>query len=689
VSIIETADLVTEIETVFIPLSDGRSLAARLFLPRTADAASPVPAILEYIPYRRRDGTRSGDEAMHRWFAAHGYACARVDIAGTGDSDGVVEGEYVAREQADGVEVIAWLAAQPWCTGAVGMIGISWGGFNGLQIAAEQPPALKAVISLCSVVNRYDGDVHYTGGCLNEENLEWGAYFFSMQAFPPDPAIVGVDRWRTMWRERIDAAVVPPAEWLSHQRYDDYWRQGSIDVDYSRVEIPVLAVSGWADGYTPAVPAIVENLGPHARGILGPWGHKYPQDGIPGPAIGFLAEATRWWDHWLRGDDRVVDGDPLLRVWLQDPQRPAPHVDERAGRWIALDRWPSGASATSFRCRSRALLTDGGAEGTGGADEADPSTRAAGHWVDICSPVTTGLAAGQWCAYGLGKIAPELATDQRHDDAGSLVYDSAVLDTAVDLVGSPTVHLRVRSDRPVGQIAVRVSAVHPDGAVERLTYGIANLCHRDGHEDLAALPVDEPVDVDVTMRPVAHRIPAGYRLRFSISTGYWPMIWPSPALVTLSVDESVTRLALPILTEPAADAGAIFGSPEQAATGSVTALREGVEARRIVTDLASRRTTFIAERDDGEYVLDDIGTVQTFTRVRSSSIVDDDPLSATATVTSCATYRRDDWDVRIDTEVTQRCDADRFYIDAHLVVHEGDREFARRSWSHVIDRDHL
>lgn len=158
-------------------------------------ANEPAPVILEYIPYRRRDGTRLGDEAMHRWFAAAGFACARVDIAGMGDSDGLVEDEYVQRDQDDGMEVTAWLAAQPWSSGAVGMIGISWGGFNGLQIAARRPPALKAVISLCSTVDRYHGDVHYTGGCLNEENLEWGGYFFTMNGFPPDPEIVGPDRW--------------------------------------------------------------------------------------------------------------------------------------------------------------------------------------------------------------------------------------------------------------------------------------------------------------------------------------------------------------------------------------------------------------------------------------------------------------------------------------------------------------
>ena len=196
---VEVSHLVDEVETAWIPMRDGRRLAARIFLPRTA-GSEPVPVVLEYIPYRRRDGTRLGDEAMHRWFAAQGFACARVDIAGTGDSDGLVQDEYAPREQDDGLEVIAWLAEQPWSSGSVGMIGISWGGFNALQLAARRPPALRAVISVCSTVDRYRGDVHFTGGCLNEENLEWGAYFFTMQGLPPDPEVVGEDRWRQLWR---------------------------------------------------------------------------------------------------------------------------------------------------------------------------------------------------------------------------------------------------------------------------------------------------------------------------------------------------------------------------------------------------------------------------------------------------------------------------------------------------------
>jgi len=190
-------------ELVWVPLSDGRKLAARIVLPKNANE-DPVPIILEYLPYRRRDGTRARDEINMYWFAANGYAFVRLDISGTGDSDGLVEDEYVKREQDDGIEAINWLAAQDWCSGSVGMIGISWGGFNGLQIAARRPPALKAVISLCSTVDRYNDDVHFMGGCLLSDNMDWGSAFFTFGALPPDPRMVGEEKWKQMWKTRID-----------------------------------------------------------------------------------------------------------------------------------------------------------------------------------------------------------------------------------------------------------------------------------------------------------------------------------------------------------------------------------------------------------------------------------------------------------------------------------------------------
>ena len=668
----DVLDLIEEIETEWIPLRDGRRLAVRLFLPRTAQT-QPAPVILEYIPYRRRDGTRLGDEAMHRWFAAAGFACARVDVAGMGDSDGLVEDEYVRREQDDGVEVIAWLAVQPWSSGAVGMIGISWGGFNGLQIAARRPPALKAVISLCSTVDRYHGDVHYTGGCLNEENLEWGGYFFTMNGFPPDPMIVGNERWREMWRHRIDNARPAPADWLEHQRRDAFWRHGSVIEDWTAIEVPVLAVSGWADGYTAAVFELVEHLQVPCKGIVGPWGHKYPQDGVPGPAIGFLQEATRWWDQWLRGAETGVENDPAMRMWLQESQLPEGHIPQRRGSWIQFDDWSANCAHT-MHLGSGALLDSRAATETTSS---------------ICSPQTVGLAAGQWCAYGLGKIAPELALDQRVDDSGSLVYDGAALTEPMHLAGRPVVRLRVSSDVAQALVAVRLNAVHADGTSERLSYGMLNLCHRDSHETPTALVPGQQYDVVVEMKAIAQTVAVGQRLRLSVSTSYWPMIWPSPVPATVTVHEHASRIDLPSHTHVVAAPADLFEPSEDAVHGPVTVKREGSETRHIVRDLGERRTDFVASRDDGVYVIDDIGTEQSFTRVRSSSIVDGEPLQARATVQCRATYRRDDWNVRVESDLAMSCDQTSFIVTARLAAFDGDELFAERHFNRTIPRDHV
>ncbi|MFI5019217.1 MAG: CocE/NonD family hydrolase, partial [Dongiales bacterium] len=289
----DVAGRIRHIELAWIPMSDGRRLAARLWLPVDAERV-PVPAILEYIPYRRRDGTRPRDEETHAWVAAQGYACARVDIAGSGDSDGLLLDDYLTQEQDDAVEIIAWLAGQPWCSGKVGMIGISWGGFNGLQVAARQPPALKAVISIASTVDRYADDVHFMGGALLADNMDWGAAFFTYAALPPDPEMVGAG-WRKQWLERLEMLRPFPPLWLEHQRRDEFWKHGSVCENYAAIKCPVMGVSGWADGYTAAVFRLAENLAGPCKGLVGPWGHLYPHRGVPGPAIGFLQECVRWW----------------------------------------------------------------------------------------------------------------------------------------------------------------------------------------------------------------------------------------------------------------------------------------------------------------------------------------------------------------------------------------------------------
>ena len=213
-------------EQVRIKMSDGVRLMARIWRPTSSDD-EPVPAVLEFIPYRHRDLTAWRDSIQHPYLAGHGYAAVRVDLRGSGDSEGLLRDEYLEQELTDAEEVLAWLATQPWCSGRTGMMGISWGGFNALQLAARRPPGLGAIVTACSTDDRYADDVHYMGGCLLSDNLSWASSMFAYNSCPPDPAVVG-ERWRDMWYERLTGSGLWLETWLRHQRRDSYWQHGSV-----------------------------------------------------------------------------------------------------------------------------------------------------------------------------------------------------------------------------------------------------------------------------------------------------------------------------------------------------------------------------------------------------------------------------------------------------------------------------
>ncbi len=666
------SDKIRIVELAWIPMKDGRRLAARLFLPNDSDR-NPVPAILEYIPYRRRDGTRARDDETHVWFAGNGYACARVDIAGSGDSDGLLRDEYLKLELDDCLGIIAWLAAQPWCSGAVGMIGISWGGFNGLQVAALAPPTLKAVVSLSSTVDRYADDVHFMGGCVLADNMDWGGAFFSVAGHCPDPEMVGAD-WKERWLARLEVLQPFPAIWLKHQRRDAFWKHGSVCENYAAIQCPVLSVSGWADGYTAAVFRLAENLKAPCKGIVGPWGHLYPHRGVPGPAIGFMQECKRWWDRWLKGEKNGIEHEPILRLWLQDGVPPRAHYDERPGKWIAIDSWPSAAIKPQTW-----YLNQGGL-----------SRRAAAKAeLAIRSPLATGLAGGEWCAYGLGKVAPEMPLDQRQDDAGSLVFDSEILDQPLAMVGRPIAKLKLQSDKAQAQVIVRISDVLPDGAATRVSYGVLNLSHRDSHEHPKPLKPGLRVRVRVDLTEAAHVFAKGHRIRFSISTSYWPMVLPAPELATLGVLAGKSRIELPILPHRAIRRYRGFAPVEKATPMKRTIFEEGAEMRMVTYNVGSDRTIVRNSRDDGRSRIDDIGTIIRYDKVKEFSITGDDPTSAKSLVTTSARFTRDQWDARLDTSILMTCDKRYFHFKSRAVAYEGEREIFAREYTHKLKRDNV
>lgn len=670
----EFPEEIIEEENVFIPVTDGLRLAARIWRPKGSDKV-PVPAILEYIPYRKRFGTAVRDAHTHPYLAGHGYACVRLDIRGSGESDGVLTDEYLQSELDDGVAALHWIADQPWCDGNIGMMGISWGGFNGLQIAALQPEPLKAVVTMSSTDDRYSDDIHHMGGCLLGDNLSWASVMFSYNTMPPDPALVG-ERWREMWLQRLDGSGLWLKTWLQHQRREAYWRHGSVREDYSAIKVPVFAVSGWADGYTNSVFRLMENLDVPRKGLVGPWGHIYPHFGRPGPAIDFLSELLRWWDRWLKGLDTGVERDPTICAWMQDSAPPTPEYDMRPGRWVGETSWPSSGVTPE-----RFILAEG--RTLRPATSAPPRAEDAVE-LNVQSPVTLGLLSGKWCSYANG---PDLAGDQRGDDGGALVFQTAPLQEDIELLGAPEVELELASDRPVAMVAVRLSDMRPDHQVTRITYGMLNLTHRDSRDHPHEMEPGRFYRVRVPLCYAAQRVPKGHRVRLSVSTVYWPLAWTPPEPVRLTLRTEKSTLTLPCRHPVDAEPVPGFGEPVQAPGPAVTSLAPPGHEWMIRQDLGRRWTELRVIDDRGVMRLDDIGLTVGARAVERYGVRPGDFSSPTGETEWVRTLERGDWRIETRTRTRLTSDCENFYLTAELDAWEDGARVRCLSWNETIPRD--
>lgn len=658
---------IVEDENVWIPVTDGLHLAARIWRPKHG---RPVPAIVEYIPYRKRFGSAVRDEQTHPYLAGHGYACVRLEVRGSGESEGVLTDEYLPEELADGVAALHWIAEQTWCDGAIGMMGISWGGFNALQIAALRPEPLKAIVTVASTDDRYADDIHHMGGTLLGDNLSWAGVMFSYNTMPPDPALVG-ERWREMWKERLRGSGLWLKDWLRHQRRDAYWRHGSVCEDYSAIQVPVFAVSGWNDGYTNGVFRMMEKLEAPRKGLVGPWGHVYPHFGRPGPAIDFLGELLRWWDRWLKGVDTGVEDDPMITAWMQDSAPPAAYIHHRPGRWVAEPRWPSPTLETR-----RFALAPG--------RNLVPGEAAAREAVEVQSPATLGLASGKWCSYANG---PDLAGDQRMDDGGALVFQTEPLEEDVEILGAPELELELASDRPVALVAVRLSDVREDQQVTRITYGLLNLCHRNSREHPEPLEPGVPCRVRVPMNHVGQRVPKGHRIRLSVSTVYWPLAWLPPEPVTLTVLTGGSHLSLPCRPEPGLADGPAFGPPVCARGPALTAIEAPAHSWVVRHDLGAHCSELEVVDDRGLFRLDDIDLTVGARAVERYGVSPGDFASATGETEWVRTLSRGDWRIVTRTRTRLTCDAENFHLFAELDAWEGETRIEALSWIETIPRD--
>lgn len=661
---------IREIENTWIPLSDGTKLAARIWLPVDAEE-DPVPAILEYIPYRKNDSTASRDLTRHPYFAGHGYASIRVDLRGSGDSDGILYDEYLRREQDDALEILAWIAAQPWCTGAVGMIGISWGGFNGLQVAARRPPELKGVITLCSTDDRYNDDCHYQGGCLlGSDMLSWASHMLAINARPPDRRFVG-EQWRKMWLDRLENSPPFIEAWLSHQWRDAFWKHGSVCEDYAAIACPIYAVGGWADPYRNTVLRLLANLSVPRKGLIGPWSHNYPQVGIPGPAIGFLQECLRWWDYCLKGVDTGIMDEPMLKVWMQNSVKPRSYYDVRPGRWAAEPSWPSANIQTRTYALNNGLLED---------------TPAPEVQLDYVGAQHAGLDNGVWCP---GGDLADLPGPQRTDDGLSLTFTSEPLDEPMEILGFPEATLTIAVDKPNALLVVRLCDVAPTGASTLVTWGLLNLTHRDSHEHPTPLEPGKRYTVTVRLTAIAHSIEAGHQWRVAVSPTYWPHAWPSPESVILSVfTGGESRLDLPVRVPRAEDQDLPeFESPEQSAPPEIEVLSPGSRERTMHHDVIRGKFRLTDCGGSGYQRIVESGIEFGSAYTNTYTIMEGDPLSASVRCDRTAKIGRGDWQTRVETSSVMTADAEAFHVTNTLDAYEGNVRVFAKTWNFKVPRD--
>ncbi|WP_200416012.1 CocE/NonD family hydrolase [Virgibacillus salexigens] len=660
---------IKKVDHIWIPMSDGKKLAATIWLPVDAEE-NPVPAILEYIPYRKNDFTAIRDSIRHPYFAGHGYASIRVDIRGSGDSDGILLDEYLKQEQDDALDVLDWISNQPWSTVSVGMIGKSWGGFSGLQVAARNHPALKTIITLCSTDDRYADDVHYKGGTmLASDMLWWASTMFVYNARPQDPKVVG-ESWKENWLDRLENTPPFVEEWVSHQVRDDYWKHGSVCEDYSDIKIPVFAVSGWQDGYTNSVFRLIERL-PNAKGLIGPWAHEYPEVATPEPAIGFLQECLRWWDHWLKGNDTGIMDEPKLTTYIQDSAPPKVSYDVRPGKWVADEEWPSKSIAKKNFYPNHMQLSEAANEDS----------------ITVPSVQQHGFYAGVFCPFGQ---PGDLPSDQRLENGMTTVFTSEPMEENMEILGFPMFHATIESDQEQALLAVRLCDKAPTGESTLISSGVLNLTHRNSHEYPDKLIPGEKYQVSVQLDAIGQHIPIGHRLELAVSPAYWPSAWPSPKAVTLTLHTGEdTKLSLPIRKAQSNDEQVRFENPEIAQVMEKKVLRMEERSRKVSHDTVTGAWKLEDYSDEGERKLVTNGLEYGSKNKNTYTIKENDPLSATASCEWELKVGRGDWQTKLVTFSEMTSDEANFYLTNTMSAFENGEKIFSKTWNKEIKRNYM
>jgi putative CocE/NonD family hydrolase len=657
-----------EIRQALVEMPDGVRLAADLYMPAGAAPDERLPVLLEYTPYRK-DESRSRNYPLYSYFVQRGYVVARVDIRGTGNSEGdVIPYEYSDIELDDGEVVIDWLSKQSWSNGNVGMFGISWGGFNSIQMALRNPPALKAFIALMATEELYQEDVHYIDGIIHTDSWMMSADLYN--ALPGAPEFVLDEQWLKQRFEREPSVYT----YMRQQRDGPFWDRASARDKYDQIKIPGFHIGGWFDGYRNSLPRMLENVNAPVKAMIGPWDHYFPHDAWPEPAIEWRHEAVRWFDHWLRGKDTGIMEEPAFAVYVRNWFPPDPTLTEIPGRW----RWEAGWPLE--RSEQKVLFAQ--------ADHslADSAAQPGAHHLKYKASV--GLEGGGSVMWW-GNIPP----DQQPMDDDSLVYDSEPLGAPLEILGFPRALLPVASDATRANWVVRVSDVAPDGQVTQVSGAGFNGTHRKSARDPEDLVPGEVFPLDIEMQFTSWVFPRGHRIRLAVSNSQWPMLWPTPFPMTTTLalgGEEGARLLLPVV--PPADRPApVFEMPaenpemagfETLDAGNVSGYGE---IKRVERDAKTGEAFGVATNTGGTRYPWGIERFEERIEHRTNDL---NPAKTSVTGAYVLTEELEDRTLRFEQEVEFSSDAVNFRLIFKRRVKLNGEVIHEKEWDEVIPRDY-
>ncbi len=660
------------IREIWIPMPDGVRLAASLFAPDDLQDDAQLPVLLEYLPYRK-DESRNGRFGLYSYFVNHGYVVARVDIRGTGTSEGVlIEYEYTNQEQEDGEVVIDWLSKQPWSNGSVGMFGISWGAFNSIQMAMRNPPALKAIIAHEGTDDLYRDDVHFMDGMMHVDSYEVQVDIANALPRPPDYIVDDA-----YFEERFN--TTPWMMIYKNQQHDGpFWNRGSLDTDYSKIKIPTFVMGGWYDGYRDSVPRMLANMSAPVKGLIGPWAHAWPHDPYPKPGMEWRHEAVRWFDQWLKGEHTGIMDEPRFAVYVREWHPPGV-VETAPGFW----RWEKGWPIERVRNTPMFLHDDH----TLSADDptADEPTSHKLKYVP-----TVGVEAG-------GNVSwwGDFPYDQRGTDAFSLVYDSASLEEDTEILGFPRAVLKVSADAPSANWFVRVSDVAPDGSVTQVAGAGLSGAHRVSAERPMALVPGELFTLEYDLHFTSWVFPKGHRIRVAVNNAMWPMIWPTPYAMTTTMrigGKNPSHVLLPVVPTSHDDKpqfAPIVQNPALPGYGSVPLENDTTSGYAEVKQIERNpitATTVIRMPGAGatKYPWATIYYSENLTHEAN----DNDPARTSALGETSYRIVQGDRELVLSCDLTMRSDGEYFYYEYTRRISENGKLLREKTWADRISRNH-